>query len=75
MDLLQAMLEFDIVDKIKYEDSFGCDYVTILVDVLDYCSFEQMMRCITSGRPFVHIWHPYATFDIAKGKAGDYDEA
>lgn len=75
LDLLRAMKDFEILDYIKYEDLDEWDYHTIMVDVLDCCSFEQMIRWIASGRPYVHIWHPYATFDIAKGKAGTYDEA
>ena len=69
------MMQFDIIDKIRYEDLQNYEYHTILVDVIDYCAFEQIMRAIVSGRTFVHIWHPYATFDVAKGKAGTYDEA
>lgn len=75
IDLLLSMMRFDIVDKIRNEDLQDCEYFTILTDVLDSCAFEHMIRQITYGRPYVHIWHPYATFDIVKGKAGTYENA
>lgn len=75
LNLLQSLMQFDIIDKIRHEDIYEWDYFTILVDVMDYSSFETIMRQIASGRPYIHIWHPYATFDTAKGKAGTYDEA
>lgn len=75
LNLFQSLMQFDIIDKIRYEDIYGWEYFTILVDVMDYSSFETIMRQIASGRTYIHIWHPYATFDTAKGKAGTYDEA